>query len=99
MSLGSGVILWQVDGTAVAYGVVGLPLHGMSRVGPVYTPPEWRGRGYGSAVTAACTRWALAAGARDVVLFTDLGNPVSNSTYQRMGYRPMFDTAELLFDR
>jgi len=29
--------------------------------------------------------------ARDVVLFTDLANPTSNSIYQRLGYRPVHD--------
>jgi len=27
------------------------------------------------------------AGAEDVLLYTDLANPVSNSIYQRIGYR------------
>ncbi|MDP9319178.1 MAG: hypothetical protein M3O94_08950, partial [Actinomycetota bacterium] len=60
---------------------------GVTRVGPVYTPPEHRRRGYGAAVTAACTRDALDH-AEDVVLFTDLANPTSNSIYQQIGYRP-----------
>jgi len=59
------------------------------RVGPVYTPPRHRRRGYGAAVTAAVTRAALDAGEAAVVLFTDLANPTSNSVYQRLGYRPV----------
>jgi GNAT superfamily N-acetyltransferase len=50
-----------------------------------------RGRGYGTAVTAACTADALVRGAARAVLYTDLGNPTSNWIYQRIGYRPVTD--------
>jgi predicted GNAT family acetyltransferase len=63
---------------------------GAARIGPVYTPPGLRGRGYGSAVTAAATREVLDGGAVPV-LFTDLGNPTSNAIYQQLGYRPVSD--------
>jgi predicted GNAT family acetyltransferase len=64
---------------------------GVARVGPVYTPPDQRRRGYGAAVTAACTEDALACGAKDLVLFTDLANATSNSIYHQMGYAPVRD--------
>ena len=63
----------------------------MVRVGPVYTPPELRGRGYAGAATAAASQAALDAGVRQVVLYTDLANPTSNALYQRLGYRPVED--------
>jgi predicted GNAT family acetyltransferase len=69
----------------------------MVRVGPVYTPPQSRGRGYGTAVTAAVSQQALRAGAEDVLLYTDLANPGSNSIYQRIGYRPVEDRVVLTF--
>lgn len=70
---------------------------GVARVAPVYTPPENRRRGYGSAVTAACTSDALRCGAQQVVLFTDLANPTSNTIYQRIGYRPVSDRTIVRF--
>ena len=70
---------------------------GMVRVGPVYTPPDLRGRGYASAVTAEVSRAALAAGAGEVLLYTDLANPVSNSIYQRIGYGKIEDRVVLSF--
>jgi predicted GNAT family acetyltransferase len=69
----------------------------MVRVGPVYTPPELRRRGYAAAVTAAISRAALDAGASAVLLFTDLANATSNALYQRLGYRPVEDRIELSF--
>ncbi|MFL6145226.1 MAG: GNAT family N-acetyltransferase [Labedaea sp.] len=95
MALGNGLLLWERDGHIVSHAGVGVPIQGMSRVGPVYTPPEQRGRGYGSAVTAAATQWALDAGAEHVLLFTDLANPTSNAIYQRIGYRAVYDSTEL----
>jgi predicted GNAT family acetyltransferase len=91
------LVWWESAGRPVALAGVSTPLAGMSRVGPVYTPPEFRGRGYGSAVTHAATRMALDAGAGDVVLFTDLANPSSNSIYQALGYRPVTDYATIHF--
>jgi GNAT superfamily N-acetyltransferase len=98
LAMGNGQILWRVAGAPVAFAAVGRPMVGaMSRIGPVYTPPEFRGRGYGSAVTAAAARWALDRGAEHVVLFTDLANAVSNSIYQRLGFRAISDALEVGF--
>src|SRR6185437_36138 len=72
---------------------------GMSRIGPVYTPPEHRGHGYAAAVTAAAARWALDRGARHVLLYTDLANPRTNRLYPRLGFRPRYDALELRFTR
>ena len=70
---------------------------GMSRIGPVYTPPEHRNRGYAAAVTAAAARWALDQGARHVLLYTDLANATTNRLYPRLGFRPHHDVLELRF--
>jgi GNAT superfamily N-acetyltransferase len=70
---------------------------GASRIGPVYTPPQNRNRGCASAVTAACAAAALTEGASQVLLFTDLANPVSNLIYQRIGFRPISDASTIRF--
>lgn len=82
------------DGQPVAMAGGSSPLHGMCRIGPVFTPKDQRGRGYGSGVTAAMTRWALDDGAREVLLYTDVANPVSNAIYHRIGYRPVLEAVE-----
>jgi RimJ/RimL family protein N-acetyltransferase len=92
-----GLTLWEVDGVPVSMAGVTRPEAGMVRVLAVYTPPELRGRGYAGAVTSVVSRAALDAGARDVVLFTDLANPTSNALYQRLGYRPVEDRTVVLF--
>ena len=72
-------------------------LAGICKVAPVYTPPQQRAHGYGTAVTAAATRHAVDTGAREVLLFTDATNPVTNSIYHRLGYRPAEDRLVLTF--
>jgi GNAT superfamily N-acetyltransferase len=91
------VLLWEVDGEPVSLAGRTPTVAGMSRIGPVYTPPAHRRKGYGTAVTAELTRTALDAGASHVVLFTDLANPTSNGVYQRIGYRPVSDRLVLSF--
>jgi GNAT superfamily N-acetyltransferase len=87
----SGLTLWEAGGRPVAMAGTQVSVAGVVRLGPVYTPPAERRRGFGGAVTAAVSQAALAAGATDVVLFTDLANPTSNALYQRLGYRPVED--------
>lgn len=90
---GNGAWLWvDAAGTTVSMAVRRPVLGGSGRVGPVYTPPGERGRGYGSAVTAAATR-AIRDDGGVPVLFTDLANQTSNKIYQQLGYRPVEDRA------
>lgn len=73
------------------------PAFGVSRIGPVYTPREHRGRGYAGATVAAASRSRTDEGAR-VCLFTDQANPVSNALYERLGFRPLVDMANLVIE-
>ncbi|MEU9243645.1 GNAT family N-acetyltransferase [Streptomyces sp. NPDC048385] len=83
---------WETpDGTPVSMAAATSIVGGMVRVDPVYTPAHLRGRGYAGAVTVEVSRAALAAGATDVVLFTDPANPTSNALYQRIGYVRLAD--------
>ena len=90
-----GLMLRETGGVPVAMAGVTREVAGVVRVLSVYTPPAYRRRGYGGAVTTAVSRAALTAGAVAVLLFTDLANPISNALYQRLGYRPMGDRVEL----
>jgi predicted GNAT family acetyltransferase len=92
-----GLTLWEAGGAPVSLAGCSRPAEAVVRLGPVYTPAEHRGRGYGGAVTAAVSRAALAAGAGHVVLFTDLANRTSNALYHRLGYRPVEDRLVLRF--
>ena len=88
--------VWE-DGVPVSMaGWAGLTPGGV-RIGYVYTPPEYRGRGYASACVADLSQLLLDLGCRFCALFADLANPVSNRIYARLGYKPVCDFAEYAF--
>ena len=89
--------LWETAGGPMSMAGATRAVAGQARVGPVYTPPERRGRGFGGAVTAAVSQAAKDAGVGEVLLYTDLANPTSNALYQRLGYEPVSDSVQLLF--
>ena len=98
-SADSGIELWVDGGVPVSFsGYGGLTPNGI-RIGPVYTPPELRRRGYASALVAELTKTLLDGGRKFCFLFTDLANPTSNSIYQRVGYEPVSDADQWVFGR
>jgi predicted GNAT family acetyltransferase len=91
------IVLWTDDNEPVSFaGGNGLPA-ASARIGPVYTPPSLRGRGFAQAATAAASVHVQRDEPRTVFLFTDASNPASNVCYQRIGYRHIADHAHLLF--
>jgi ribosomal protein S18 acetylase RimI-like enzyme len=81
-----GLSVWEDGGTPVSFAGRTRTAGGTARIAPVYTPPPLRGRGYAAGATAHACRAALAAGAQQVVLFTDGGNATSNRLYRRLGF-------------
>lgn len=89
--------LWEHDGRPVSMVGCRRPAAGVSRIGPVYTPPDLRGHGYAAGTTATAAAEALAAGATHVMLYTDLSNPTSNALYARLGFVPDHDAVQIRF--
>jgi predicted GNAT family acetyltransferase len=89
--------LWLDEARAVSLVCHNVPVAGVVRVGPVYTPPEYRMRGNGRRLTYEVTRNALAHGATTAVLYTDAANPTSNSIYRQIGYRPLEEHLHINF--
>ncbi|MFG1640459.1 GNAT family N-acetyltransferase [Amycolatopsis sp. NPDC049252] len=87
---------WETNGPVAMAGSTSM-VAGMIRVDPVYTPAHLRGRGYAGAVTVAVSEAALAAGATDVVLYTDPANVTSNALYRRIGYVPIAEFTGYVF--
>ena len=94
--LEGSVVLWE-DGEPVSLAAAGGSTPNGIRIGPVYTLPGLRGRGYASALVAELTRVQLEGGRRFCFLFTDLANPTSNRIYQRVGYEPVADVDQWSF--
>jgi len=90
--------LWiHDDDGAVSIAGMSIPTGGAVRVGPVYTPPDRRGRGYASALVAQRSAAARAEGLR-CLLYADLANPTSNGIYRAIGYRPVAELVRYEFD-
>jgi uncharacterized protein len=97
-ALGNGSrVLWEVDGEPVSMAGYGGRTPSGIRINWVYTPPPYRRHGYASAVVAALSQKLLDDGRRFCFLYTDLANPTSNSIYQRIGYKPVCDSAHYTF--
>jgi uncharacterized protein len=93
----AGMMIWEADGMPVSCAAYsGYTPNGV-RIGPVYTPPQQRRKGYGAAVTAALSQYLLDQGRRAVYLFTDLRNETSNHIYQTIGYQAVTDVGEWWF--
>jgi GNAT superfamily N-acetyltransferase len=97
ISTGGGLWLWEVDGVPVSMCGRTPAVAGVPRMGPVWTPPEHRRRGYAAAITAHVCQEAFAAGARACTLFADAANPTANGIYERIGFRPVAETVEADF--
>jgi predicted GNAT family acetyltransferase len=92
----AGVALWE-DGRTVSLAAFGNPTPNGIRIGPVYTPPVHRRRGYASALVAELSERLLTE-RRFCFLFTDLANPTANRIYEQVGYRRVCEAAEIVFD-
>ncbi len=89
--------LWEVAGRPVSLVSAHSPTPNGIRIGPVYTVPADRGRGYASALTAFASQWNLAQGRRFCFLYTDLANPTANHIYVAIGYEPVTDARMVRF--
>ncbi|HUA69915.1 MAG TPA: GNAT family N-acetyltransferase [Solirubrobacteraceae bacterium] len=92
-----GLLVWDDEQPVSMVGVTP-PVAGVVRLGPVYTPPPQRRRGYAGAAVAATSRRALAHGAERCMLYTDLDNPTSNKIYAEVGYRRSSDWEEIALE-
>ncbi len=92
------VYLWEDEGRVVSLVGAGGQTPTGVRIGPVYTPPDQRGLGYATALTAAASADQLARGRRFCFLFTDLANPTSNRIYRQIGYEPVRDVDVYRFE-
>jgi predicted GNAT family acetyltransferase len=69
---------------------------GVVRLQAVYTPAGERGHGYAGALVAALSDQVLKQGDLPA-LYTDLGNPTSNSVYRRIGYQCVAEVTRYRF--
>jgi predicted GNAT family acetyltransferase len=97
-SADGGFLVWEEGRAVVSLAGWSGPTPNGIRIGPVYTPPELRGRGYATALTAELSQRLLDSGRRFCFLFTDLANPTSNAIYERIGYVRVGESAMIAFE-
>ncbi len=89
--------LWDRNGETVSMAVSREPVYGVVRLSGVYTPPDRRKHGFAAACVWALSKQLCDAGYR-CILYTDLGNPTSNSIYRRIGYRAVAEALRYRFN-
>lgn len=70
------------------------PAGSIARIGPVYTPPANRGRGYATALTHAVAADLQASGAT-VMLYVDNANPQAGRIYAGLGFQRAGEIVEV----
>jgi uncharacterized protein len=88
--------LWEDAKPRSMAGVSGYTPQG-ARIGYVYTPPAFRGRGYASACVAHLSQRVLDGSRKFCFLYTDLSNPTSNTMYRRIGYALVCEVVDYNF--
>lgn len=91
----NSLFVWQDDAivSMAAYG--GATPNGI-RINAVYTPLEYRGKGYATACVAKISQQLLER-YKYCFLFTNLANPVSNHIYRKIGYLPIGEIGNYSF--
>ena len=89
--LDKSIYLWEYEGKVVSMAAKTRPTQNGVTIALVYTPKEFRKRGYGTSCVASLSQHLLDSGYKFCTLFTDLSNPISNSIYMKIGYKPIGD--------
>jgi uncharacterized protein len=85
------IYFWEVDGCPVSMARGGRWTDNGITVNFVYTPKQYRQKGYASAVVAKLS--GILLNEFDFcTLYTDLDNPTSNKIYMNIGYKPVCDS-------
>lgn len=87
----------EAAGTPVACSSFNAAIDEAVQVGGVWTPPAWRGRGYGRAVVAASLLDARAEGVTSAILFTGKSNLPAQKAYLALGFHHIGDYRLTLF--
>ncbi|WP_335872826.1 GNAT family N-acetyltransferase [Bacillus sp. 2205SS5-2] len=91
------VYFWQVNGAPVSMARRARHTENGCSVNLVFTPVEYRKRGYGSSVVKTLSLQLLEQ-YDFCTLYTDLDYPTSNKIYQNIGYIPIADSIHLEFE-
>lgn len=92
-----GATFWEDCSKPVSLATVTRPVANMVRISIIYTPPEFRHRGYAPAVVTAVSQAAIDGGADEVLLIAGLASPINSTLRQRLGFEPAGERVVLSF--
>jgi predicted GNAT family acetyltransferase len=78
--------LWVHEGRPVALAGKARRGRNWGSISPVYTPREFRGRGFAGAITAHLVDQIFAEDRQIACLYVDVNNPASNRCYAKLGF-------------
>ena len=81
--------LWVLEDRPVSMAAITRRTRRAAFINSVYTPSEYRNKGFGAAITAIAAREILDEGRSAACLYTDLRNPASNRCYAKLGFVPV----------
>jgi predicted GNAT family acetyltransferase len=86
-----------VDGHPVSQAVHGRSTQNGAVINAVYTPPNYRGKGYATTLVAELSQELLNKGNKFCCLFADAENPTSCGIYRKIGYYDLCVYDEIKF--
>jgi len=89
--------VWETDDVVSMAAIERERPHGAA-ISWVFTPAHLRRQGYATSCVAALTQRTLEAGKNFCCLYTDLANPTSNGIYRKIGYQPVCDVQDWIFE-
>jgi len=85
----NNMYIWTDQGEIVSMVQAMHNEHDFPIIGFFYTPPQYRGKGYGTSILHRVTKGLLENGNEFVMLVADALNPASNKTFIKTGYKSM----------
>lgn len=89
----------EIEGKIVSMCIWSRPTNKNVCISFVYTPKQYRKKGYASDVVAYVTEKMLNSGYESTALYTDLKNPTSNKIYQEIGYKNIMKSVMVYLDK
>lgn len=83
------IYIWE-DGIPVSAAACVRKTPNCAIIGQVYTPPQFRGKGYSTACVSRLSQKLFEDGWKYCALYADCANPYSNKVYQKIGYKEIF---------
>ena len=89
------IFRWTDNGSLVCMAAINRKTKNAGIVGLVYTPEEYRGKGYAASHVQQLSEYILRKGFAYCGLFTDKANPTSNHIYKKIGYEAVAEFMDI----